>query len=64
MLIRSGVFFDKLNETTRCQLFVEIMRNLKYMSIMKILRLRILEASSDKSIVKNIMSAYESVGKT
>lgn len=58
------VFLEKLNDTRRCQLFVETMRSIKYRSIMKILGLRTSEASSEKSIVKNLMSAHESVGNT
>lgn len=40
------------------------MRNQKYRSIMKITMLRTLEDSSGKSTMKNLMSAYESVGNT
>jgi len=40
------------------------MRNIKFRPTMKILGLRTLNASSEKSIVKNLMSAYESVGST
>lgn len=29
------IFFDPLNETTRCQLLVEMMRNMKFRPIMK-----------------------------
>ena len=38
------------------------MRNLKFRSIMKILGLRMMDDSNEKSIVKNLMSAYEKVG--
>lgn len=48
----------------RCQLFVEIMRNLKFRPIMRILGLRMMDESSEKYIVKNLMIAYESVGST
>ena len=58
------MFFERLNETTRCQLFVQIMRGLKYRNIMKTLGLRTSNASSENTIVKNLMDAYDTVGKT
>ncbi|WP_044908971.1 hypothetical protein, partial [[Clostridium] innocuum] len=39
-------FFENLNMTGRCQLFVEMMRNLKFRPIMKILGLRTMDESS------------------
>ena len=56
------LFFEELNITGQCQLFVEMMRNLKFRPIMKILRLRMMGDSNKKSIVKNLMSAYDKVG--
>lgn len=59
-----SLFFEKLREARRCQLLVEIMMQLKFRPTMKTLGLRTLDDSSEKSIVKNLMSAYESVGST
>ena len=56
------LFFEELNITVQCQLFVEMMRNLKFRPIMKILGLRTMDDSNEKSIVKNLMSAYDKVG--
>lgn len=58
------LFFEKLNEAGRCQLFVEMMRQLKLRPIMKIIWLRTSDDSSEKFIVKNLMSTYESVGSS
>ena len=55
-------FIEELNITGQCQLFVEMMRNLKFRPIMKILGLRTMDDSNEKNIVKNLMSAYEKVG--
>ena len=57
-------YFERLNETARCQIFVQMMRGLKYKNIMKTLGLRTQNASSENTIMKNLMDAYESVGKT
>ena len=56
------LFFEELNITRQCQLFVEMMRNLKFRPIVKILGLRMMDDSNEKSIVKNLMSAYDKVG--
>ena len=56
------LFFDELNITGQCQLFVEMMRNLKFRPIMKILGLRMMDDSNERNIVKNLMSAYDKVG--
>ena len=56
------LFFKELNIIGQCQLFVEMMRNLKFRPIMKILGLRTIDDSNEKSIVKNLMSAYEKSG--
>ena len=48
--------------TGQCQLFFEMMRNLKFRLIMKILGLRTMDDSNEKTIVKNLMSAYDKVG--
>ena len=56
------LFFEELNIIGQCQLFFEMMRNLKFRPIMKILGLRTMEDSNEKRIVKNLMSAYEKVG--
>lgn len=56
------LFFKKLNIIGQLQLFVEMMRNLKFRSIMKILGLKMMDNSNLKRIVKNIMSAYDKVG--
>ena len=56
------LFFKELNITSQCQLFLEMMRNLKFRPIMKILGLRTMDNSNEKSIVKNLMSAYNKVG--
>ena len=55
------LFFEELNITGQCQLFVEMMRNLKFMRIMKILGLRTMDDSNEKNIVKNLMSVYDKV---
>ena len=55
-------FFEELNITSQCQLFVEMMRNLKFRPIMKILGLRTMDNSNEKIIVKNLMSAYDKLG--
>ena len=56
------LFFEELNITGQCQLFVEMMRNLKFRHIMKILRLITMDYSNEKSIIKNLMSASDKVG--
>ena len=56
------LFFEELNIIGQCQLFVEMMRNLKFRPIMKILGLRTMDDSNEKNIVNNLMSAYEKVG--
>ena len=56
------LFFEELNITGQCQLFVEMMRNLKFRPIMKILGLRTMDDSNERNIVKNLMSAYDKVG--
>ncbi|OWP36904.1 hypothetical protein CEG88_26030 [Klebsiella aerogenes] len=56
------LFFEELNMIGQFQLFVEMMRNLKFRSIMKILGLRTMDGSNEKNILKNLMSAYEKVG--
>ena len=56
------LFFEELNIIGQFQLFVEMMRNLKFRPIMKILGLRTMDDSNKKSIVKNLMSAYEKMG--
>ena len=56
------LFFEELNITSKCQLFVEMMRNLKFRPIMKILWLRMTDDSNEKIIVKNLMNAYDKVG--
>ena len=56
------LFFEELNIIGQCQLFVEMMRNLKFRPIMKILGLRTMADSNQRNIVKNLMSAYEKVG--
>ena len=38
------------------------MRNLKFRPIMKILGLIMMDDSNEKSIIKNLMSAYDKVG--
>ena len=55
------LFFEELNITGQCQLFFEIMRNLKFRPIMKILGLRTMDNSNEKRILKNLMSAYDKV---
>ena len=40
------LFFEELNITGQCQLFVEMMRNLKFRPIMKILGLRMMDNSN------------------
>ncbi|MFA1226146.1 hypothetical protein, partial [Klebsiella pneumoniae] len=47
------LFFEELNITGQCQLFVEMMRNLKFRPIMKILGLRTMDDSNERNIVKN-----------
>ena len=42
--------------------FFEMMRNLKFSPIMKILGLRTMDDSNKKIILKNLMSAYDKVG--
>ena len=56
------MFFERLNETIRCQLFFQMMGGLKYKNIMKTLGLRTSNASSENTIVKNLMDAYDTVG--
>ena len=56
------LFFEESNMIERCQLFFEMMRNLKFRHIMKILGLRTMDDSNEKNIVKNIMSAYDKAG--
>ena len=56
------LFFEELNITGQCQLFVEMMRNLKFRPIMKILGLRMMDNSNEKNIVKNLISAYDKMG--
>ena len=56
------LFFEEFNIIGQCQIFVKIMRNLKFRPIMKILRLRMMDDSNEKSIVKNLMSPYDKVG--
>ena len=57
------LFFEELNIIGQCQLLVEMMRNLKFRPIMKILGLRMMDDSNEKkNIVKNLMSAYDKVG--
>ena len=48
------LFFKELNITGQYQLFVEIMRSLKFRPIMKIIGLRMMDDSNDKRIVKNL----------
>mgnify|MGYP000098854311 CR=1 FL=1 len=56
------LFFKELNIIGQFQLFVEMMRNLKFRPIMNILGLRTMDDSNERNIVKNLMSAYEKVG--
>ena len=56
------LFFEELNIIGQFQLYVEMKRNFKFRSIMKILGLRTMDDSNEKSIVKNLMSAYDKVG--
>ena len=56
------LLFEDLNITHQCQLFIKIMRKFKFRPIMKILGLRMMDNSNEKSIVKNLMSAYDKVG--
>ena len=56
------LFFQELNITGQCQLFVKMMRNLKFRPITKIIGLRMMNDSNEKNIVKNLMSAYDKVG--
>ena len=56
------LFFEELNITSQCQLFVEMMRNLKFRPIMKILGLRTMDDSNERNIIKNLMCAYDKVG--
>ena len=46
------LFFEELNITGQCQLFVEMMRNLKFSPIMKILGLRKMDDSNEKKDCK------------
>ena len=55
------LFFEELNIIGQCQLFFEMMRNLKFRPIMKILGLRMMDDSNEKNIVKNVMSSYDKV---
>lgn len=57
-------FFNDLNETCRCQLFVEMVKNNNYRPTMKTLGLRTSKANNEKSIVKNLINAYQSIGPT
>ena len=56
------LFFEELNIIGQCQLFVEMMRNLKFRPIMKIFGLRMMDDSNERNSVKNLMSAYDKVG--
>ena len=56
------LFFEELNITSQCELFVEMMRNLKFRPIVKILGLRTMDDSNEKIIVRNLMSSYDKVG--
>ena len=56
------LFFEELNMRGQFKLFVEMIINLKFRPISKILVLRIMDDSNEKSIVKNLMGAYDKVG--
>ena len=46
------LFFEELNIIGQCQLFVEMMRNLKFRPTMKILGLRMMDDSNEKKHYK------------
>lgn len=56
--------FEELNVIGRCQFFVEMMRNLSFRPIMKILGLRMIDYSNKTNNVKKLMSTYEKVVST
>lgn len=53
--------FEKLNQSGRCQLVVEMLKNLKFRETMRILGLRTFENSSERSIFINLFDAYQSI---
>ena len=46
------LFFEELNIIGQCQLFFEMIRNLKFKTIMKILGLRMMDDSNEKIYCK------------
>ena len=55
-------YFENLNQSGRCQLVVEMVKNLKFKETMRILGLRTSENSSERTIVRNLFDAYKSIG--
>ena len=56
------LFFEKLNIIDQCHLLFKMMRNFKLKPTMNIIRLRTMNDSNEKNIVKNLMNAYDKVG--
>ena len=54
-------YFGNLNQSGRCQIFVELVKNLKFRETIRTLGLRIFENISEITIVRNFFDAYQSI---
>jgi hypothetical protein len=55
-------YFEKLNQSGRCQVVVEMIKNLKFRETMTIIGLRTSENSTERTIVRNLFYSYQDIG--
>lgn len=55
-------YFENLNQSGRCQLVVEMVKNLKFREMMIILGLRTSKNCSERTIVRNLFDEYKYIG--
>lgn len=55
-------YFENLNQTARCQLILQMIKNLNFRETMKILGLRSSKSNSERTIVRNLFDAYQDIG--
>lgn len=57
-------YFESLNQIARCQLIVEMIRNMNFREKMKMIGLRSSENNSERTIVINLLHVYQAIGST
>jgi hypothetical protein len=55
-------YFEKINVNGRCQVVVEMIKNVKFRETLRIFGVKKSENSSERTIVRNIFYAYQAIG--